>query len=66
MRVDQKEDLIRDLCDEYGLTFDYAWGRYYLSGVGRVIAFYRDELEGWGPDRIEEAVMAFVIESGVW
>ena len=76
MRIDEKEDQIKDICDRYGLTFDYAWGKYYISvkpGEGVLsldfnsfITFSRGELEGWEVDRVEELVVAYVIVSGVW
>lgn len=76
VRVDEKEDRIKEICDGYGLTFDYAWGKYYISvpvnydilspDPNAVIWFSRSDLEGWEVDRVEELVIAYVIESGMW
>lgn len=76
MRIDQKEDKISDICKVYGLTFEYAWGKYYISvpvsyGIlsfnpSTMIVFSREDLDGWGVDRVEEMVLAYVIESGMW
>ena len=72
MRIDEKEDLIDDMCDRYGLSFSYAWGRYYISvsdtfsEILSYISFSREELEGWEVDRVEELVVAYVIVSEIW
>lgn len=60
MRIDEKEDRIKEICDEYGLIFDYAWGKYYISvpvnydvmspDPSVVILFSRNDLEGWEVD----------------
>lgn len=72
MRIDEKEDQIYQMCVQYGLKFSYAWGHYYVSvgddlaEVLSFVSFSREELEGWGVDRIEEVVLGVVFESGVW
>ena len=72
MRIDEKEDLLDSLCDRYGLSFSYAWGHYFISASDQFtdmrsyVSFRREELEGWGPGRIEETVIAYVIESEMW
>lgn len=72
MRIDEKEDLIHDMCDRYGLELSYAWGIYYISVSNTfskckdITKFSRADLEGWGISRIEEVVLGCVLDSGVW
>jgi hypothetical protein len=76
MRIDEKEERIKEICDRYGLIFDYAWGKYYISvpvdydflstDPSTVIWFSREDLGVWGVDRVEELIIAYVIEFGVW
>lgn len=68
-RIDQKEDRIGELCDQYGLDFEYAWGKYYIGARSdwdstSVIIFSRQDLSEWDEDRIEEIVLEYVLLAG--
>lgn len=68
-RIDQKEDRIRELCDQYVLDFEYAWGKYYIGARSdwdspSVIIFSRRDLSEWDEDRIEEIVLEYVLLAG--
>ena len=72
MRIDEKEDLINEMCNRYGLELSYSWGRYYISVSGGfskwqdITTFGREELDGWDVVRIEEVVLGCVFDSGAW
>jgi hypothetical protein len=70
LRIDQKEELIRELCEQYGLSFMYTWGRYYISVNGKeeswIIDFTRVDLSLWDSDQIEEKVLSLVLRYGLW
>jgi hypothetical protein len=71
LRIDQKEELIRELCEQYGLSFMNTWGRYYISvKKGRkeswIFDFTRVDLSLWDSDQIEENVLSWVLRSGLW
>jgi hypothetical protein len=58
--IDQKEDLLYELCDRYGLACEYAWGTYHISnGV-----ITRTELHEMSADCIEETVLGYALLVG--
>lgn len=64
LRIDQKEDLLHELCGRYGLELEYAWGIYHIS-KGPVSGFIaRTELHEMSADRIEETVLRYVLLAG--
>ena len=71
MSVDQKEELIKGLCGQYGLECTYRWGRYHIWGTGqshRVVVddFTRVDLSLWSAEQIEERVVGWALESGFY
>lgn len=60
--IDQKEDLLYELCDRYGLACEYAWGTYHISKDTHADgAVTRTELSSWDADRIEEVVVGYAL-----
>jgi hypothetical protein len=70
MSIDQKEELIEGLCEQYGLECSYSWGRFHIWGMGqcyRVVVddFNHVDLSLWSAEQIEERVVGWALESGV-
>lgn len=74
-RIDQKEDMVGELCDRYGLDFQYAWGKYFIAAKvdygatglfdsNSVLTFSRHDLSGWDKDEIEGIVLGYVLLEG--
>jgi len=59
--IDQREDLLHELCGRYGLELEYAWGTYHISKGPASGVITRTELREMSADRIEEAVLGYVL-----
>lgn len=68
MRVDEKEDWLRELCDRYGLWFDYGWGYYYVSVLETAstsqLLISRYTLDSSSLEQIEQTVLEYVLLNG--
>lgn len=68
MRVDEKEDWLSELCDRYGLWFDYGWGYYYVCVVGipvkSQLLISRYTLSSSTLEQIEQTVLEYVLLNG--
>jgi hypothetical protein len=68
-RIDEKEDLLYKLCGVYGFRISYSWGRYWITSILEIdhgftstLEFTREELKGWGDDKIESVLLGFYLE----
>lgn len=68
------EARLYELCEQYGLSYDYAWGKYFLSFpfdldslfTVPVMVIDRTVLLSWDGPHLEKVVLEYVIEGIDW
>lgn len=68
------ESRLYELCEQYGLSYDYSWGKYFLSFpldldslfTMPVMVIDRTTLLSWDDAHLEEVVLEYAIDGICW
>lgn len=68
------ESRLYELCERYGLSYDYSWGKYFVSFpfdmdnlfTVPVLSIDRASLLSWTETYLEEVVLEYVLENTAW
>ena len=68
------EAILYELCETYGLSYDYSWGKYFLSFpfdinslfTAPVMVIDRSVLISWDTAHLEEVVLDYVMDGVNW
>jgi hypothetical protein len=68
------ESRLYELCEQYGLSYDYAWGQYFLSFpfdldslfTVPVMVIDRAVLMSWDDAHLEKVVLEYAIDGICW
>jgi hypothetical protein len=68
------EARLYELCERYGLSYDYSWSRYFVSFpfdidslfTVPVLSIDRASLLSWTEPYLEQVVLEYVLENTAW